>query len=577
MKILLTTLNAKYVHTPLGIWSIYQYCRKQFPGLALSEYNINQDLHWISGEIYSERAEVVAFSCNIWNLAQTLAISHWLKLVAPETIIVLGGPEVWEDPVGLLRDHPWIDQIVVGEGELTFAEWLREYGSTEPRWASILGLVYRSGREIVQNPPRPQIADLNQLAFPYPDDLAPFREKMVYYETSRGCPYHCQYCLSANEHGVRYWDLERVKAELLRFIQAGIGQIKFVDRSFNCHPERAKALWRFLLEQGGQTNFHFEIVAELLDEESLELLAAAPPGLFQVEAGIQSTHPATLTAIQRKMDFEKVSQNIHRLIRRSNVFVHLDLIAGLPGEDYQTFGKTVDDVLQLRPHRLQLGFLKLLHGSGIRQRAAEYGYQYTPEAPYEVLANRWIGYAELLRLKVIEDLLGRYYNSGHFQLSVEWFFQQYRRPFRFFEEFGTWWKSHGLDRIAHKSRDLYQYLLRFYETTSGETKVIRNLLKFDLLKTERMIELPEWTGVGHADLQKLGYTFWQNEANRERYIPDWDGRSIREIQRRVLFVQFEIDPLEADPVTAGQSAMASLYLFVYRGNAVTTHRLEGFR
>ena len=581
MKILLTTLNAKFVHTALGLWSIYQYCRDDCPELEFREYNINQDLAWVCGEIFLERAAVVAFSCNIWNLAATLSISRRLKVLAPQTVMILGGPEVWDDPEGIMERHPWVDQIIVGEGELTFKEWLAEYATAAPRWERIRGLVYRNpGGKSVRNEARPDIADLNQLPFPYPADLTPFRDKLVYYEASRGCPYHCQYCLSANEHGVRFLPLERVKAELLRFIEAEIVQVKFVDRSFNCHPGRAKAIWKFLLEHPCKTNFHFEIVGDLLDEESLAILRQAPPGMFQFEVGVQSTNPETLRLIERRTDFGRLAEQCGRLIRESKVFVHLDLIAGLPGEDYQSFARTFDDNLAIRPHRLQLGFLKLLHGSGIRNKAAEYGYIYTEEAPYEVLANDWIRYDELLRLKVIEDLLERYYNSERFRLSFEYLFQQFSSPFKLFEAFGAWWKKRGHDRVSHKSRDLYGYLLQFGTAVLGAAaaNVLRNTLKYDLLTSERLVELPDWAGGSDPELQRAGYRFWQDEALRQRYIPDWADRTVREIQRRVVFAAFDFDPaqLAADPARE-PAAQRSTYLFVYRsaheGDGVAAHLL----
>lgn len=575
MKILLTTLNAKFVHTSLGLWSIYQYCRGDYPELRFREFNINQDLDWVGGEIFLERAAVVAFSCNIWNLQLTLNISRRLKALAPQTLIVLGGPEVWDDPAGLLSRNPWIDQIIVGEGELTFKEWLAEYAAPAPRWEEIRGLVYRDAAgKLLRNEERPPLADLDQLPFPYPDDLRPFREKLVYYETSRGCPYHCQYCLSANERGVRFLPMERVKRELLRFIAAEVAQIKLVDRSFNCHPGRAKEIWRFLLEHPGRTNFHFEIVGDLLDEESLEILSQAPPGLFQFEVGVQSTHPETLRLIERRMDFERLARQCGRLARQSNVFIHLDLIAGLPAEDYQTFGRSFDDNLAIRPHRLQLGFLKLLRGSGLRNKAAEYGYIYTEEAPYEVLANRWIGYAELLRLKIIEDLLERYYNSGRFRLSFEYLFPRFPGPFRLFEAFSDWWKSRGYDQVAHKVKDLYGYLLQFGAAALGDGATLANTLKYDLLIQERLVELPEWAGGSAPELQRIGYRLWQEAALRERYIPDWAGLSIREIQRKVVFAAFDFDPagLAADPGREPARRRCT-YLFVYRPQGVAAHLL----
>lgn len=570
MKILLTTLNAKFVHTSLALWSIYRFCRDDFPGLKFREFNINQELAWVFGEIYSEKANVVAFSCNIWNIEQTLIIAKRLKDLAPETTVILGGPEVWAEPEALLGKNPQIDLIVIGEGELTFREWLQEYLNDNGDWEKISGLVFRQGQSLIKTPARKPISDLNQLPFPYPEDLTDFRQKLVYYETSRGCPYQCQYCLSANERGVRFLSLDRVKKELLMFINAEIAQVKLVDRSFNCDIKRAKEIWRFLLEHQGVTNFHFEIVGELLDEESIAILCAAPRGLFQFEIGVQSTNQETLRLINRRMDFEKLKQQVSRLHQNSKVFIHLDLIAGLPGEDYRSFANSFNDNLLIEPDRLQLGFLKLLKGSGLRERVAEYGYHFTEEPPYEVLSSNWMGYEELWRLKTIEDLLERYYNSGRFQAVFRYILARTDNPFKFFEEFAQWWKKHELDQKAHKVKDLYQYLLYFCQSGNANILIIRNLLKYDLLLGERMIELPGWAGQLSPELKKTSYRFWQKSENREKYLSEWTGLEPREIQRKVLFAEFEIDPEAVFGNTSDQVILQPcLILFVY-GHAVKT-------
>lgn len=579
MKILLTTLNAKYVHTSLALWYLYQFCKKDHPGLMLREFNINQDLSWICGEIYLERADVVAFSCNIWNIEQTLIICRRLKAVAPETVIILGGPEVSAEALETLSANPAVDFIVCGEGELTFAEWLRELKQPEPCWEKISGLAFRSARGIpVLNEPRPVIPDLAVLPFPYPrEDLAQFRQKLVYYETSRGCPFRCSYCLSANERGVRWFPLERVEQELLLFIEAGIAQVKLVDRSFNCDPERAKSIWRFLLSHPGHTNFHFEIVGDLLDEESLEILADAQPGQFQFEIGVQSTNQETLRLIERKMDFARLSDRVVGLRRRGKIFVHLDLIAGLPGEDYHSFAKSFNDNMALAPSRLQLGFLKLLKGSRLREQAGDFGYEFTAETPYEVLENNWISYGELLRLKVIEDLLERYYNSGRFELGLGYLMTRYPDPFQFFEAFATWWKVRGHDQVSHREKDLYRYLLEFYQSGGTERLILRNLLKYDLLRHERLVELPDWAGTITPELRSFSFEFWRDPANRERFIPELAGLAIRDIQRRVLFGKFDLDPEAAwDAIKKGTTPELKpcILLFVYSGGVARTYKVK---
>ncbi|HEX3045364.1 MAG TPA: B12-binding domain-containing radical SAM protein [Bacillota bacterium] len=583
MKILLTTLNAKFVHTSLALWYLYQYSRHEFPELSFREFNINQDLNWICGEIYLERASVIAFSCNIWNIEPVLIICRRIKAVAPQTVIILGGPEVSDDPAGILAANPAVDFIVSGEGEVTFHQWLQEFhrayvhASGSPDWSGICGLTFRvsEGRgpgRPVRNPDRKIIPDLSCLPFPYPEDLTVFQYKLVYYESSRGCPFHCQYCLSANENEVRFFPLERVQRELLKFIEAGIRQVKFVDRSFNCNPKWAKSIWRFLIEcvrnrnYPVKTNFHFEIVGDLLDDESIAILHEAPPGLFQFEIGVQTTNPEALALIKRCMDFQQLSCQVGKLVSKRNVFVHLDLIAGLPGEDYESFARTFNDNLRLEPHRLQLGFLKLLHGSGLRDRADEFGYIFTPESPYEVMANDWISYAELLGLKLIEDLLECYYNSGRFWSTFRYLLKRASDPFRFFEGYASWWKVHGLDQISHKEKELYRYLLNYYRETGGDEGVLKNLLKYDLLHRERLVELPDWAGAVNEDLKDLSFQFWRDPANRARF-PEFDGLAIRDIQRRVLIAEFDFDPEalaanpESDPIYKNQ-----LILFIYSKN-----------
>lgn len=578
MKALLTTLNAKYIHTSLGLWYLYQYARRDFPQLLLREYNINQNPEWICAQIYAEHADVVAFSCNIWNIRLTLDLAQRVKQLAPQTAIVFGGPEATNDAVKLIQEQWFVDYIVCGEGEVTFKELLTALADSTADFGRIPGLAWRSDGQAILNEPRSEIADLSEIPYPYPEDIDFLSNRLVYYETARGCPYNCQYCLSSNEGNLRFFPLERVKQDLQRFGELGVNQVKLVDRSFNCNREWAKEIWRFLLQYPSTTNYHFEIVGDLLDDESLEILREAPKGFFQFEIGVQSTNPATLDAIQRRMNQTKLFEQVGKLIKFNNIHIHLDLIAGLPYEDYQSFGKSFDDVLALRPHQLQLGFLKLLKSSGLRARAAEYGYKYIQEAPYEILSSEWLSYEDLCRLKVIEDLLENYYNSGRFRTSLEYLFAHFGSPFVFFEKFAGWWKKQGLDELAHKTRDLYVFLYDFAMASEAIETIIRNLLKYDLLSQERLAEIPAWCGNDDLELQRRGYDFWRNPDNIERYVPESAAAEIREIQRKVRFAEFDFNPecFLQQSIESTQSIVMkkTIFLFVYRRNEVRNYLLE---
>ncbi len=420
MKILLTTLNSQYIHTALALYTLQTYCRQDFPAIEVLEFNINQDLNYILGAIYRRRPAVVGFSTNIWNITSTLELVDRIKKVLPRTIVILGGPEATADDEAILRRTGAPDYIVRGEGEETLRELLTKLQRGEKDCSSVAGLTFREGDAIRRIPDRAPI-DLAAIAFPYPD-LAPFRHRILYYEASRGCPFRCAYCLSGWEKApLRALPLDRVKTDLLRLIRARVRTVKFIDRTFNLDRSRAVALLRFLLEHGGETEFHFELVGELLDEEMIALLKAAPAGRFRVEIGVQSTCPAALEAVRRKYDLTRLKANCLALTtgegpsgggdvysavptdsgvpggllrtRPANSImagvpgnagrptVHLDLIAGLPYEDLATFARSFDWTYRLRPDELQLGFLKLLKGSPLRAEAETYGYVFTAAPP----------------------------------------------------------------------------------------------------------------------------------------------------------------------------------------------------
>ena len=365
---LLIGINAKYIHTNLAIRYLKAYCNKQYQSIALKEFSINDSLDNVLKEVYCKHTHVYAFSCYIWNIDRVLKLCSNLKKLNPDAVVVLGGPEVSFDAETLITMHKYIDYIIRGEGEETFLELLQLLKSDMHNNAEILGLTYRLGNQIVSTPDRPLLQNLDIIPFPY-EDIKQLSNKIIYYETSRGCPFNCQYCLSSTLHGVRYFSMDRIKQELKQFIDLGVKQVKLVDRTFNCNKQHSLEIIKYIIKLQSKTNFHFEIGADLLDDEIIAVLATAPKDMFQFEIGVQSTNQIALREISRAMNIDKVKQNVLSLQQARNSHLHLDLIAGLPFEDFNSFGRSFDEVHQLLPDMLQLGFLKLLKGSGIRNRA----------------------------------------------------------------------------------------------------------------------------------------------------------------------------------------------------------------
>lgn len=368
MNILLTTLNAKYIHSSLALAYLRKYCADERWSLNIREFSINERTDEIMAAIYKERPDILCFSCYIWNIKPVLEICRDYKKIAPDTLIIAGGPEVSYDAISLLENHKFLDFVVRGEGEATLKELFHTIYMKQSLEA-VKGVSYRNGDRVLDNPDRELITDLDCIPFPYEDDLDSYKNRIIYYETSRGCPYNCSYCLSSTIKGVRFFSLERVKADLSRLIRRGIKEIKFVDRTFNCHEGRALEIMKFILEQAGQTKFHFEIGAELLSQDFTAFIQKVPAGRFDFEIGVQSTNPESLQAVTRKSDWQKLRQNIERLKAAGNIHIHLDLIAGLPYEDLASFAQSFNDVYKLNPDVIQLGFLKLLKGSDIRNKS----------------------------------------------------------------------------------------------------------------------------------------------------------------------------------------------------------------
>ncbi|SJZ44880.1 B12-binding domain-containing radical SAM protein [Garciella nitratireducens] len=546
MKVLLTSLNAKYIHTNLAIRYLEAFCRKiNNVDIKIKEFTINDRWEKILPEIYKERADVIGLSCYIWNIKETIKIVQLIKTLQPQVKIILGGPEVTFYGKEWMNKIREIDYIVKGEGEITFFELLKFLENNKGQLSNIKGLLYRDKKNyIIENQDREPMKDLDEIPFPYPKDLSEFKNKIIYFESSRGCPFHCQYCLSSITERVRYFSIDNVKKYLRFFIDAEIKQVKFVDRTFNCNLKRTKELLEFLIEQKGKTNFHFEIAADLIDEEILKIFKKAPVGLFQLEIGVQSTYMPTLESIHRKNDFQKIKKVVKTIKSFENIHQHLDLIAGLPYEDYNTFKKSFNDVYSLNADMLQLGFLKVLKGSGIEAKKEKYGYHYTVFPPYEVLFNDFISYEEIIKLKMVEDLLEKYKNSHVFEYTLNYVLEYYyNQPFDFFEDFSRYWKNNRLFQVSHSQKNLYKIFLDFWSTKNQEMEKIHEILKFDYLVSHKP-PLPKFFYVNNIEQKKEKiFHFLNQPQNIEKYLPEFVGVPVKEIKKYVHFEAFSIDIL----------------------------------
>lgn len=481
MKVTVATLNAKYIHTSLAIRYLKAYCEKDFD-IDIAEYTIKDPAMNVVSDLFARNPDVVGFSCYIWNIEETIKIVRMLKKVKPGLRVVLGGPEVSYDTEHWMKSVPEVDFIVMGEGEETFHHLLTEL-SGKRKLHFVFGLAYRKGRQIVVNPGRPKL-NLNDIPSPhrFAEDVPDLAKRVVYFETSRGCPFSCQFCLSSIEVGVRYFDIERTKRDLLYLIESGAKLIKFVDRTFNIKRDYALEIFRFLIENHRGCVFQFEITADIMRPEVLDYLAEhAPPGVFRFEIGVQSTNDATNALIQRRQNFAKLSRTVTTIKNSGKIAQHLDLIAGLPEEDYDSFRNTFNDVFALRPEELQLGFLKLLRGTGLRRDADKFGYVYMDHAPYEMLANAVMPFSDLVRIKRVEDVLEKYWNAHRMDYALEFLLtREFASAFDFFQEFGDYWEERGWQRIGHQLEDLFVRLRQFLAARGTQyPDIAEGLMKLD--------------------------------------------------------------------------------------------------
>lgn len=491
MKILLAACNAKYIHSNLAVYDLQAYASDYADHIVLKEYTINQQKDDIMRDIYLEHPDVVCVSCYIWNLSFVKELMADLIKILPGADFWAGGPEVSYDAEKFLTENSEFKGVMVGEGEETFKELAGYYVEKNPQdLKDMTGICYRDGDQIIHNGWR-QIMDLSSIPFIY-KDLSEFKNRIIYYESSRGCPFSCSYCLSSIDKKLRFRDTETVKKELQFFIDNKVPQVKFVDRTFNCKHDHAMAIWKYINEHdNGVTNFHFEISADLLREEELQEMSTMRPGLIQLEIGVQSTNPDTIKVIHRTMDFEKLKGIVDRIHSFGNIHQHLDLIAGLPYEDYDSFRNSFNDVYALKPQQLQLGFLKVLKGSHMMEMCKEYGIVYKTQEPYEVLSTKWLDYDHVLKLKTVENMVEVYYNSGQFQNTLEYLEKFFPDAFSIYERLGSFYMEKGYGDISHTRMRRYEILLEFLEDMPEiSVDQVKDQMVYDLYLRENLKSRP---------------------------------------------------------------------------------------
>ena len=488
------------------------------------EFTINQRLDFIAEELFRKQPDVVLFSCYIWNVEMLRQLCPILKKIMPDCVIGFGGPEVSYESETFLRENPAVDFVMRGEGELVFTKYLEHLDAGNPvTLGEIESLTYRQGDEIFFTPQMHPM-DLALLPFPYEDDFSDVQNQIIYYESSRGCPYHCGYCLSSVENGVRFVPLDKVLPDLQKFLDKNVPQVKFIDRTFNCRKSHAMAIWKYLHEHdNGVTNFHFEITADLIDQETIDFLKTVRKGLFQFEIGVQSTNPQTIRAINRNVDFAALSEIVQQIKDGGNIHQHLDLIAGLPYEDYDSFGRSFNDVYALHPEQLQLGFLKVLKGSMLHQKQKEFEIVYHDTAPYEVLTTHELPYADTLRLKYVEEMVETYYNSGRFLHTLAYLVPLYESPFAFFEALSQFWVGENYHYLGLSKMGLFDVLWRFVEQNPKvDKRKLQWEMKFDIALHEKPKKLPAWLTVTNEEQwHDKVFAFYGNPALWQKCLPHY--------------------------------------------------------
>lgn len=574
MKILLTAMNAKYIHSNLAVYSLKAYAKAFAEHIVIGEYTINNRADYILEQIYKQKPDVLCISCYIWNISYVEEIIREFHKLCPNVPIWLGGPEVSYEVEAFMEAHPEVTGIMMGEGERTFYTLCDYYVNGNGSLQNLSGIAYRDSEAGALHVIAPEMPmNMSDIPFCY-EEIGDFKNRIIYYESSRGCPFSCSYCLSSVDKKLRFRDLELVKKELAFFIEKEVPQVKFVDRTFNCDHKHAMAIWQFIKEHdNGITNFHFEVSADLINEAELELISSMRPGLIQLEIGVQSTNDATITEIRRTMNLERLKEIVKRVQAAGNIHEHLDLIAGLPYEDYATFAKSFDEIYELKPNQLQLGFLKVLKGSYMYEHAAEYEMVYHGVAPYEVMKTKWLSYEEVLKIKQVEEMLEVYYNSGQYEVTMKLMDLLFESPFYMFGEFGAYNEAQGYLAMSHSRIRRCEILLEFVQNCfvrkmAGEATtlkcnvneaevvlaMLRESLIFDLYYRENCKSRPSWAP-SVSEFKRVTKQYCKNgslshvEPFHYRF-PDKQARTLVELPKReekaiyVLFDYEQRDPLD---------------------------------
>lgn len=536
MKVLLAAVNAKYIHSNLAVYSLRAYALQRCDGICpreieIAEYTINQPPDEILMDIYGHQPDILCLSCYLWNIISVENLVREIPKILPGIQIWLGGPEVSYNAREMLDKYPEITGIIRGEGEETFADLMDIYHrqpDKKENFSAVKGITYWDEEgKVVETPPQ-DVMDLSRIPFVY-EHIEDFRNRIIYYESSRGCPFSCSYCLSSIDKCLRFRDLRLVEKEVKFFIDHGVPQVKFVDRTFNCRHDHAMAVWTYIKKYDrGITNFHFEVAADLLNDEEIELIRSMRPGLIQLEIGVQSANERTIREIQRTMKLDQVRDRVARIKEMKNVHQHLDLIAGLPYEGYDSFACSFDIVYDMEPEQLQLGFLKVLKGALMHDKAEEYQLLYQDRPPYEVLSTKWLSYGELIRLKQIEEMVEVYYNSGQFRNTIKHLRKEFSSPFAMYEALAAYYRENGLFGRQYSRIARYEILHHFIEV--GKQQEYLEWLTLDLYLRDNVKNRPPFLGENKVTKEEAS-AFYRAEASERRYLKGYEGYDSRQMRK----------------------------------------------